>query len=220
MTTIESRDTYWQRVFKAGTIYLPPDENHHDLYLQIHTEREEYLRAEDADLGLRLSRQRGERIYVHAKFLILRPRIIVSFAPTDEPNKVFDNSSCESDLLKGGQVIGKVVESHLDDMERQIIGSAQAWYYPVDRSLLLWECDIFSDFYGAPSDDPMKDDPLKIVWKALEQFLIGEFPDTQTITTPAWEPKYETERWQEFLRAEGYQEMPDNPRAFVKRSSS
>lgn len=48
----------------------------------------------------------------------------------------------------GGEVIGEVVESRLGSMERHIIGSAQAWYYPVDRSLVLWECDIFSNFFG------------------------------------------------------------------------
>lgn len=90
-------------------------------------------------------------------------------------------------------------------MERQIIGSAQAWFYRADRVLVLWECDIFSNYYGTQMDDPVYDHVLKIAWKAFEQFLVGEFPDAKEIITPAWEPKYETARWQGFLRAEGYQ---------------
>lgn len=55
MTTIESRDTYWQRVLKAGKIRCRRTENQHDLYLHVHTESEKYLREEDAELGLKLS---------------------------------------------------------------------------------------------------------------------------------------------------------------------
>ncbi len=156
--------------------------------------------------------------YVHVKFFILRPRIIVSFALMDKQDEVFNDLSSESELLSRGDVIGEVVESRLEGMERQIIGSAQAWFYWVDRTLVLWECDIFSGFYDAQSDEPMDDSVLKIAWKAFEQFLVNEFPDTKEIITPAWEPKYDTARWQEFLSAEGYQEKPDSSRAFSKNN--
>jgi hypothetical protein len=214
--TTQNVDSYWQRVTKVGAVRLPPDGHSHDLYLQIHTEREEYLRDEDTDLGLGLSQQRGERIYVHVKFFILQPRIIVSFALSDEQDEVVKGLSSESDMMTSGDVIGEVVESRLEGMERRIIGSAQAWFYTTDRALVLWECDIFNSFFDAQSDDPVNDRALKIAWKAFEQLLGREFPDAKEIITPAWEPKYEAARWQEFLRAEGYQERANNPRALFK----
>jgi len=130
--TTHDVDAYWQQVTRAGTVCLPPGESHNDLYLQIHIEREEYFREEDVDLGLELSHQRGECYYIHVKFFVLRPRIIVLFALTDEQDEVLNGLSSESDLLTSGDVIGEVVESRFDGMERHIIGCSQSWFYPAE----------------------------------------------------------------------------------------
>jgi hypothetical protein len=39
-----------------------------------------------------------------------------------------------------GTVLGKISGTHIEGFRDVKIGNAQAWYYPDDRVLVLWEC--------------------------------------------------------------------------------
>lgn len=81
-------------------------------------------------------------------------------------------------------------------------GNAQAWYYPQDGVLVLWECYLYDWVRKSPR--PVEDPRHLAVWQAFEQEMIGRF-SPRLVVTPAWEPVYETEDWQEFLKQAGYQ---------------
>jgi hypothetical protein len=99
----------------------------------------------------------------------------------------------------------------LTGTREMVVGTAQAWLYHEDATLVLWEC-----FLEAPycQPDPVADTNLHALWRGFEDFLLARLPRPRRIVTPSWEPLYATEQWQQFLRLQGY--GPLNRRAFVK----
>ncbi len=142
----------------------------------------------------------GTRLYVLAKPYILKPDISLTIALYPRP-------------LPSG-AIGTVVDSQWEGMRPVEVGHAQAWLYPEDCTLIVWEC-LLEDRYR--SADPESDDTLKALWSGFEQFLLRQLPRPERMATPSWEPIYQTDRWRAFLQSMGYQ--PGNPLAFVKTVS-
>ena len=144
-----------------------------------------------------LQHKTGPRLYVHARPYVLEPSIslTVDLYPT---------------LAETGAV-GEVVGSEWEGMRHREIGQAQAWYYPLDRLLVLWECYLL-DAYRR--EDPVGDPALAGVWRGFEGELLGRFPKAQRIATPAWEDLYERPAWHAFLTRQGYE--PAAPGVFVK----
>lgn len=85
----------------------------------------------------------------------------------------------------------------------QEIGQAQAWYYPADQLLVLWECYLFEGYRVERAEE---DQVLLMVWQGFERFLAERLPEAKRIVTPAWEDPYERKGWQAFLLAQGYQQ--------------
>lgn len=98
-------------------------------------------------------------------------------------------------------------------LERSI-GNAQAWFYEHDRTLVLWECFLESDFRRP---DPVDDTTFHVLWRGFEDHLLGRFPAARRVITPSWEPVYDRCDWQQFLRSQGY--LPVNRLAFVKEAN-
>ncbi len=206
----EDDDPYWQQLVPIGKATFSHNDTH-ELYLQVHTSDEAYTDEWERELGIELSAPRGVRKYVHVKPCILIPRIVLAVAVNDSIE--FASQSPASIF---GEPIGKVISSEVQGMERREIGNAQAWFYPSDNVLVLWECEVFRSF-GAHSKDPATNNILATAWEGFERVLLEQFADTERIVTPGWEPEYQREQWQSFLRGRDYLPEKGNPQAFVKR---
>jgi hypothetical protein len=100
-------------------------------------------------------------------------------------------------------------------MQQHVIGNAQGWYYPADRILMLWECEVFYP-YGTMPEGPTEDLIMIAVWEAFERLLLNKFIEIRQIITPGWEPKYLDEQWTALLFGRGYIPLENDKRAFTK----
>lgn len=97
--------------------------------------------------------------------------------------------------------------------KEQDIGDGQAWYYPADKTIVLWECGLHPHFEEAPIH---QDANMRGLWTGFEQFLTAQFPDAVQVATTYSDPSYETEQYQEFLTALGYSPHPTAHAAWSK----
>jgi hypothetical protein len=175
----------------------------HNFLIRLHLHRsiEPYYHHEE--LFPIASHRRGERLphgakrtYFHAKPFILLPQMTLTIGLT---RPKVDSSE-----------IGRVIGSDVKHLQEQEIGNAQAWYYPEDKALVLWECYLFEPYR---KDDPLQDPLLDAVWQGFEETLLKELPDTDKIFT-TYEPIYERPVYKTFLATHGYR--PIKKAAFVK----
>jgi len=111
----------------------------------------------------------GTRRYVHAKPYVLEPEITlaVDLSPTH----------------RHGDAVGAVAASSWEGMRHREVSQAQAWYYPVDRVLVIWECYLL-DPYREPL--PITDMSLLTLWTGFERALLGRLPRAERLVT-TWE---------------------------------
>jgi hypothetical protein len=141
--------------------------------------------------------KRGEkRSYFHAKPYILYPRW-------------HSPSHSQSQKQRAGKSAGSLGLM----WRKREIGNAQAWYYPADNALVLWECYLFEPY---AQKDPRKDQLLATIWQGFEETLLKELPDTTRIYT-TYEPIYDRPVYKTFLAKQGY--GPIKKVAFVKEVS-
>jgi hypothetical protein len=151
---------------------------------------EEYGELDGHSELIPISSRRGRRTYVLAKPYILEPEISLKVGLYPEPRK--------------DGAIGEVIGIDWKGMREIEIGRAQAWHYGQDKTLLLWGCYLYEPYR---EKDPLKDRNLKLVWQSFEELLKERFLPRK-IFTPSWEPIYEEALWQEFLRSQGYRDLP------------
>jgi len=158
------------------------------LYGRWHWEAEEVRwSARDWDL-LPLTRpQRGthqRRASVH-----MQPYLVVSEA---ERRRIMQQ--CEAAGLVLGVHVGEPFA------ERQL-GSAQAWYYPADQFIVLWECFLWPPWRGklVQASQVMAD-----CWRAFEARVVEAWPDATRIATGGTETITTVDDYQAFLRGVGY----------------
>ena len=106
--------------------------------------------------------------------------------------------------------IGRVIGSDVTKLQEREIGNAQAWYYPAEKALVLWECYLFESY---AHKDPQNDPLLDTIWQGFEKTLLQELPDTTKIYT-TYEPIYDRLVYKTFLAKHGYR--PIEKVAFVK----
>jgi hypothetical protein len=193
-------DDYWNKEEFAGRLLFPPHDDERDVFFPWHESRERYGRNH-RDLGLTL-REPGERDYIHVKACFYSPRIIVTLALTPP---------MQSEL---GEEIGEVTGSRQEGRNRHDIANCQAWYYPTEKTLMLWEVDLFSS--ASEEEDPTKDFLLSSLWVLFEKQLLERFPDCERILTPHHEPRYERALFQAFLCERGYTPGPEGSGVFEK----
>src|SRR3712207_3260948 len=110
--------------------------------------------------------------------------------------------------------IGNVLNTDVTKLKPLEIGNAQAWYYPAEKALVLWECFLEEPY----SQQDILDDHLQTtVWTNFERVLLEQVPDTTRIYT-TYEPIYERPVYEAFLTAQGYQQC--GRVAFVKEIQS
>ena len=134
----------------------------------------------------------GTRASLHAKPYIFAPdtQLTVSLSP-------------QPDLQDSHGAIGTVTEARLRGLRPQDIGHAQAWYYPQDRVIVLWEC--FLQPHYRDGDDPAMDTLHTALWQGFEGSLRRRFAQAQRIMT-TWEDSYARPAWQRFLEKHGYRQ--------------
>ncbi len=177
-------DTYWTHNIILGEADVPTIRFGRSL-IRLHLHRSEEKYYEKHEL-FPLSSRTGVQIYFHAKPYILIPNITLTIALT--PPKA---DSAE---------IGKVVDSNVKDLRELEIGNAQAWYYPADRALILWECFLEQPYR---QKDLLADSLATMLWQSFEKELLRQLPDTERIYT-TYEPIYERPIWEKFLTTQGY----------------
>jgi hypothetical protein len=165
---------------------------------RVHIGDEMYRGRNDAEI-VGLNQPQGRRHYVLSHAYILVPDISLEVDLDVEPGN------------SGG--LGEVKGAVWEGMTNEQVGSGQAWMYPADRVLVLWEYALHSR-YANP--DVLEDRNLKEGWLGFERFLLERFPETDRIVTPAWEPGVDHDVWREFLSELRYREL--NERAYVKEA--
>lgn len=169
-------------------------EQQHTIRLKAHLSQERYHHASELDEIVPLHTDKGTRLYVMAKPYILEPdyRLTLGLYPQTEPTP------------KGA--VGEVVGADWVGMRGREVGHAQAWFYPEERTLVLWEC-LLEHWHR--QRDPRTDETLKTIWSGFEGFLLKRLPEVAHIATPSWEPIYEddTEAWPDFLEGVGYRRI-------------
>ncbi len=84
------------------------------------------------------------------------------------------------------------------------LADAQAWHYPADRTIVLWELLIAPQYERQP--DPREHLLLRSLWLHYEGLLAARFPTADQLLT-TWEDSYPREQWAGFLRTIGYHEQ-------------
>lgn len=186
--TQTATDDYWNKEEFIATLPLPPQDVDRDVSFLWHQSREKYGRGHK-DLGLIL-KEPGERDYIHVKACFYSPRIVLTVALTPPAPGEF------------GEEIGEVMGSRNEGQNRHEFASLQAWYYPTEKTLMLWEVDLFGSYGG--EEDQTKDFLLSSLWVMFERRLLDQFPDCERVLTPHHEPDYDRELFQAFLRERGY----------------
>ncbi len=99
--------------------------------------------------------------------------------------------------------IEKVLSTQVKGMRQQQIGNAQAWYYPQEKLIVVWECFLDSQVRNIKS--LTEDMYMQKLWSSFEQWLAKQFPDATRIATPFNDPIAQSiEEYQTFLRSLGY----------------
>lgn len=171
-------DPYWSHDAEIGL--APFDGEVRGVRLKLHESHERYTEGRE----LVPVAGRGERVYYHARPYILLPDITLT-----------------ARLSGATGSIGKVLSGEYTGVRTQEIGNCQGWYYPADRTLVLWEC-LLGDRYR--HEEPIRDEALRVLWEGFERCLLKRVPDARRIITPNWEPEYEQGAWQRFLGERGY----------------
>jgi hypothetical protein len=185
-------DFYWTHNLVIGE----GDIQGHKSLIRLHIHRSEE-RAYHSESLFPITTKRGDtRTYFHAKPYILIPQMTLTVRLT--------KPKADSDE------VGRVIGSDVSRLQEREIGNAQAWYYPTEMALVLWECYLFEPY---AQKDPRNDPLLATVWQGFEKLLLKELPDTTKIYT-TFEPIYDCSVYQTFLGKHGYR--PVEKVAFVK----
>jgi hypothetical protein len=109
------------------------------------------------------------------------------------------------------EAIGKTTGTRVEGFRDVQVGNAQAWYYPEDKVIVLWEC--FLDSFVR--DQPLaKDEHMRLLWTGFERWLRDRYPEAERIITPFADPLWDAKEYQSFLRAQGYRR--GRPGTFTK----
>ena len=135
----------------------------------------------------------GIRTYVMMHPYILEPELFMTVGMYPKPKRYADQD----------EAIGEVLSTQVKGMRQQQIGSAQAWYYPQDKLIVLWEC--FLDAHIRNVKSLTEDMYMQKLWRSFEYWLIKQFPEATSIATPFNDPIANSiDEYQTFLRALDY----------------
>ncbi|MHB8645468.1 MAG: hypothetical protein ACYDAR_06740 [Thermomicrobiales bacterium] len=154
---------------------------------RVHTSEETYDQQSDDREIVPLATPRGTRTYVHLQPYLAFPDIRLTVGLSPSP--------------RAAGAIGEVIDAEEVGVRQQPVGKAQAWYYPADRTVVLWECFLESPYRALPLTE---DGNMRRLWLGVEDFLVTRFPTATRITTPFDDPIAERETYQAFLHSLDY----------------
>ena len=144
-----------------------------------------------------LTQRSGQRTYILMHPYVLEPNFHVTVRLHDKPKHYADQES----------PIGEVIRSEHTGFREVAVGSGQAWYYPADKTIVLWECFFDGRFHKHPF---ATDTNMKQLWQAFERYLVQKFPKVETLATPFNDPIAESiEEYQDFLKTLGYSPLAE-----------
>jgi hypothetical protein len=100
------------------------------------------------------------------------------------------------------QAVGDVISSTWEGMRHKDVGHIQAWHYPSDRTIVMWECYFNRHFRDKPI---LEDENMRRLWTSTEQLLLDRFSGRPKLITPFRDPNFPDSEYQQFLRELGYQ---------------
>jgi hypothetical protein len=170
--------------------------------LHVSDEKFRYEKHEIIPLNMK-SGDSGKRTYVMMHPYILEPELFMTVGLYPKPKHYSDQDDS----------VGEVLSTQVKGMRQNQVGNAQAWYYPQDRVIVLWECFLNAHMRNVKS--LIEDLYMPKLWRTFEQWLIKQFPEATHIATPFNDPiAISIEEYQTFLRSLGYQSIA--PAAFGK----
>jgi hypothetical protein len=185
------QDEFWTQhhpLFKAllPAYFTEPQQ----VWGRFHTKEEEYRGISDEIIPIR--EKRGKRTYVMMQPYVVEPQLTLTVGLYEKSKRYHDQDSH----------IGEVIGSSHEGFRQVRIGDAQAWYYPADKTIVLWECFFEDRFRKGPLPE---DTNMQNLWKGFEHWLIKQFPQAETLATPFNDPIAESiEEYQSFLKCLGY----------------
>lgn len=186
---ISDHDSFWTEHAELFQGIFPYYRNTpYAVHAKFHRSEEQYRDVNHEIVPV--SQPKGTRTYVMMHFYTIEPDVYITF---NVKPKVY------ADL---GEVLGNVQSSEVKGLREQQIGNAQAWYYPADRTIVLWECFFDRHFRGTALT---QDTNMNALWQHVEYALKDFFPDSTRIVTPFSDPLFTTEEYQTFLRTLGFE---------------
>src|SRR5260221_3424886 len=163
---------------------------------KIHTSQERYSRSKAEREIIPIQTLSGTHTYIHMKPYVQVPQITLTVGFFDKPKQYADMPPAD----------GKVLSSQETGINEIEIGNAQGYYYHPDKTLVIWECYLFSHFYEQQRPDP--EDPNQAsLWVSFEKFLLHQFPAAKKIATPWHDPLFEDTAYEAFLQFMGYEKI-------------
>ena len=163
---------------------------------RVHASNERYFDGSHEIIPL--THRHGQRIYVMMQPYVLEPKLTLTVGLYSKPKKYADQDS----------PIGEVIGSNNEGYREIQVGNAQAWYYPADKTIVLWECFFEERF----RKDPLPEDlNMQKLWQSFERYLLQIFPQASTLATPFNDPIAESiEEYQAFLKTLGYSPLAES----------
>lgn len=172
---------------------------------RIHLSEERY--SEGHQEIIPLIQAAGLRHYIHLQPYVLEPEMTLTVGLYPKSKRYADQK----------EAIGEVLSTRVKGWHPRPLGNAQAWYYPADETILLWEC--FLDRQARENQPLTKDRHMPKLWNAFEHWLGQQFPKATRLVTPFNDPIAKSiEEYQSFLRSLGY--TPVSKGAFGKELTS
>jgi hypothetical protein len=190
-------DDYWTHDIPLFPVTIPSYRNKPRMVQgRIHLAEESYFGA--ASELVPLTNRRGTCYYINMHPYILEPELFMTVGLHPKPKHYADQD----------EAIGEVLATNVKGMRQNQVGNAQAWYYPQDRFIVLWECFFDSQIRNRRS--LTEDMHMPKLWTTFEQWLSRQFPEATQIVTPFNDPIAETiEEYQTFLRSLGYEPIAE-----------
>ena len=165
---------------------------------------EEQFRDSSLNEIIPLSTKKGTRHYINMQPYVLEPEVFITIGLYPKPKQYADQDEAIGETISTPQVKG---------MRQHQVGNAQAWYYPTDKTIVLWECYLNSDLRYKPLPE---DQHMQNLWHGFERWLSKQFPEATRIVTPFNDPIAKSiDEYQTFLRSLGY--VPVAQAAFGKK---
>jgi hypothetical protein len=189
---ISGEDEFWTERVQLFTAQFPAyDTKPQNVWGRFHTAEEDYFGA--ASEIVPLKHKKGRCTYIMMQPYVLEPIITFSVGLYNTPKPYADQETAI------GITIGQPIQQGFREVQ---VGNAQAWYYPADQTIVLWECF----FDGSFRRDPFPTDTnMHKLWQSFEHWLMSKFPQAITLATPFHDPIADSiEEYQAFLKTLGY----------------